>query len=333
MSNFVTSFTAVDELAEEIGRLAALRYHEQIRQLTITGAQQLAESAVERVYEAIANEKVEEPSAAALLDCIFLAPVLDSSIFGKDKKNVETKIAYSEDGFWNDDGILSRTGIVTPEGRLYENAYRSNIKDVLKDSSLLSKGWNETKKFMNSSVSIVQRDSIHGIKNAHNTVTSTFNKIRDDSIRLWSRTGLVKEISSEITKESCVEQELCDENNQESEHKRKNYSKLCNHPHKYGYRLGTVEEAEALKLIDLPQTEEQMAKMRQRYYISMNAYDYEAQSFSATADDEIEMLKNEIAEMKKLFTTSIEKMQKLIEEQKQEIDMLHAYVSQQHNGQ
>ncbi len=174
--------SGLEKTAEEFARACALRYREQLLQLTVTGARQLADSAVERVYEAIANENVTEPSIGPLLDCVFLASVFDTSLFGTNKTHLETKVSYQEKGFWNDDSLFCKSGIVTPEGFLFENAKRSKSKDVLKDSSILSKGWNDAKKFVNTNASQVQHGTLV-VKNYHKKVTGAFSKVKSDSMR------------------------------------------------------------------------------------------------------------------------------------------------------
>jgi thioesterase domain-containing protein len=100
------------------------------------------------------------------------------------------------------------------------------------------------------------------------------------------------------------------------------FSKLCNHTQKYGYRLGTVEEANALGLIDIPQTEEQLEKNKQKYYFQTSAYDYENESFfekEVNLQDEIEKLRQEMMQM---FTDTVADMKKTIQKQQEEIQEL-----------
>jgi hypothetical protein len=198
LGHFTCNVTHIESITEEVARLITLRYRHQIMQLSTSrrkegtfsslvakadftdffeygGAEELADSAVRRMFEYIADGHIDaqgdlsQQLATAVFNSSGLMPFSKQKIetrsdfetkeLIRQKKEKKEKLTEEEEKFkgmnWNDEGIFTRSGIVTPDGRLYRG---TNSADQIK------KKLNDVSEYMNNSVAWAKSGSEQALK-------------------------------------------------------------------------------------------------------------------------------------------------------------------------
>jgi hypothetical protein len=216
LGHFTTSVAHVETIAEEIARLITLRYRHQIEQLSTTrrkegalnslaakadfidyfepgGAEVLADSAVRRMFEYIADGHVDSDGdlTTQLSNAIFSSSGLIPNFIKQkietqqdyetkerlkeeNKENKENKEKKEQEIFvgmkWTDEGIFTRSGIVTPDGKLWRGINSTEaIKRKLQDVS----------EYMNNSVAWVKTGSEQALKRMANMSGTQLKKLTE----------------------------------------------------------------------------------------------------------------------------------------------------------
>ncbi|KAL0479634.1 matK [Acrasis kona] len=323
------------------------------------GIEILADSAVRRMFEFIADGQIDRDGdivsqlASAVFKSAGVMPfkkrVVETRIdfetkqIISKKKEAKEELTQGEKDFkemgWNDEGIFTRTGIVTPDGSLYvgENTVESikkklqEVTDYMNDSVTWAKQGGEAamKSVANSSAAQLRK-----LANKNGTVSveveapsSNDNHVDDSIITVEPmpssdivtdsdvatttttsdvvtnnpEVGIGDQISSFFTRTaktvsdtvSNTVTQVADKLSSNSEEERKPITapaspggtrvitlSLCDLIEKYGYRLGTLQEALEYGLTEVKQSEHEKEETRLYYYVNPPVvYDYERETF------------------------------------------------------
>ncbi|XP_065179004.1 uncharacterized protein LOC135809557 [Sycon ciliatum] len=159
IANLCPSVTAVDDICLGLAQALVNRYDLQITQLMYEGAVQLAEGVVMQLLEYILVDCPDEQNLDTIVPSLVHAIVFarrsahTSQLLKKEGIPCQpSKIVGKAHTTWSIDGVLRKTGILTPEGRKYVGlqtradlfGYRHGTKSEVDSLNMVRQGYEKT---------------------------------------------------------------------------------------------------------------------------------------------------------------------------------------------
>jgi hypothetical protein len=325
MGSLVNSLSHMENIIEETARLLTLRYHLQIKQLSCSsrrtgvfnkamnkldladsqalgGAEELAESAVKRIFNFVINGGLEES------DIWHLESSLDDTMDMKILPHRFMEVVFLSTGkLWSIPRIVNR---VKWSGQNMNKRGEEQSKENKEDHT--AKKPHHEKIPSQTIAKIIMKELENLPPDVQVLKPSLLKSLRWSDNGIFGKTGIVTPegrlyrnqkqddgtLDNAITQRiMAVSKSIKNKNNKKSLNN--NFlslppMNLCDYVEKYGYRSGTQEEAIRYGLVEVAQSHEEIRRTQKQYYSLCDEsahesilYDYEKQSFTGPTKQEL----------------------------------------------